>query len=404
VASHRRVHALPGTGLPAEPSAGLPVALPGDRPRVRRARRLSRLGGIAVATTAAAGLAPGIGHATPGGSGLTAMPSPAQRTEAVKQEISRLYQQAEAATEAYDGAQERITELQIAVAGEAAASERVNAAYTAATTGLGRLAAQQYRDAGLDSTFELLLSAHPDTYLQQASATVQLVTTEKDRLEDARTAARDLALFRRTSATEFQELAAARAQLAAGRAAVESRLAQAQADLAGLDYAQREQVAATLADGGYPGEGAVFSPAGPPPPLALLLDDIRALGSPDDADRVDATRAAAAVSAAYAELGKPYVWGATGPAAFDCSGLTQHVWARAGVELPRTSQEQAGISGDVPLSQIRPGDLVIYFTGQTHVGIYVGRGLVIHAPHAGAVVQFAPVASMPISKIVRPDA
>jgi cell wall-associated NlpC family hydrolase len=70
--------------------------------------------------------------------------------------------------------------------------------------------------------------------------------------------------------------------------------------------------------------------------------------------------------------------------------------------LPRTSQEQANAGEGVPLSDIRPGDLVIYYAGDTHVGLYVGQGLVIHAPRPGSFVQFAPVDSMPIDKIVRP--
>jgi cell wall-associated NlpC family hydrolase len=122
-----------------------------------------------------------------------------------------------------------------------------------------------------------------------------------------------------------------------------------------------------------------------------------ALANPPDASRI-----VKAVETAYNELGKPYVWGATGPGEFDCSGLTQHVWASAGVQLPRTSQEQATVGQTVPVSSIRPGDLVVYFPGATHIGIYVGHGLVIHAPRPGSVVQFTPLDSMPINKVVRP--
>lgn len=109
-----------------------------------------------------------------------------------------------------------------------------------------------------------------------------------------------------------------------------------------------------------------------------------------------------AVRYAYAQLGKPYLYGGTGPYAFDCSGLTQRAWLAAGVRIPRTSQAQADFGMPVSLSHIQPGDLVIYYPGRFHVGIYVGGGRVIVAPHSGAVVRFARVTSMPISTIRRP--
>jgi peptidoglycan DL-endopeptidase CwlO len=393
VASHRRVR-----GFPSAPH------------RPRRFRRLSRLGGLAIATAAASGLAPGIGYAAPSGVGSTALDSGVQRTEAVQEQISQLYQDAEAATEAYDGAQERIARLQSAVAGEAAESDQVRAEFMAANTGLGRLAAEQYRDSGLDPTLALLLAAHPDTYLQQAIATARFVTTEQEHLLDARNAQQNLDMLQQRATEEFEELAAARSQLVAGRAEIESRLSAARADLAGLAPAVRQQVATTLDSGygggygDYPGEGVSVALSTAPPSLGSLINGIVALGGDkSQPDQTDLVRSEKAVTAAYAELGKPYVWGATGPNDFDCSGLTQHVWAAAGVALPRTSEEQADIGGDVPLGDIRPGDLVLYFSGRTHIGIYVGQGLVIHAPHAGSVVQFAPLNSMPINKVVRPD-
>ena len=122
----------------------------------------------------------------------------------------------------------------------------------------------------------------------------------------------------------------------------------------------------------------------------------------DVSQGIDVPRAQKAIESAYSELGKPYIWGAVGPAGFDCSGLMQHVWSAAGVMLPRTSQEQADAGQTVSLSDIKPGDLVVYFSGRTHVGMYVGNGLIIHAPRPGSVVQFAAVNSMPINSVVQP--
>jgi cell wall-associated NlpC family hydrolase len=101
---------------------------------------------------------------------------------------------------------------------------------------------------------------------------------------------------------------------------------------------------------------------------------------------------AVALEWAFAELGKPYVWAATGPNTFDCSGLTQFVWRQAGVAIPRVAADQDTWSIPVPLSQLLPGDLVFYGTTDIHhVGIYIGDGLMINAPHTGDVVRVSPI-------------
>lgn len=112
------------------------------------------------------------------------------------------------------------------------------------------------------------------------------------------------------------------------------------------------------------------------------------------------SRAQAAVNYAYAHLGAPYVYGATGPRSFDCSGLTSTAWRAAGVSVPRTSYGQMGLSR-VSKSDLQPGDIVVFYGGG-HVGIYVGGGQVIHAPHTGDVVRVASLNSMPFTAAVRP--
>jgi cell wall-associated NlpC family hydrolase len=99
-----------------------------------------------------------------------------------------------------------------------------------------------------------------------------------------------------------------------------------------------------------------------------------------------------ALTWAFAELGKEYVWGATGPDTFDCSGLTQFVWRAAGVSIPRVAADQYAWTIPVPLSQLLPGDLVFFGTTDIHhVGIYIGDGLMINAPHTGTVVQVSSI-------------
>jgi len=102
------------------------------------------------------------------------------------------------------------------------------------------------------------------------------------------------------------------------------------------------------------------------------------------------TKAQIVLAVARQQLGKPYVWAADGPSAFDCSGLTMYVWHAAGVDLPHNSWAQQDVTKPVPVDKMQPGDLVFY---PGHVGIYIGHGQMIHAPHTGANVEIAPLQS-----------
>jgi cell wall-associated NlpC family hydrolase len=108
-----------------------------------------------------------------------------------------------------------------------------------------------------------------------------------------------------------------------------------------------------------------------------------------------------AVRYAMAQVGKPYAHGGTGPGSFDCSGLTYRAWARAGVRIPRTSQQQWRQLPRVSVSRLRPGDVVVYFREASHVALYMGGGKVIQATRPGSDVQIAPLDSDPILGAVR---
>lgn len=110
---------------------------------------------------------------------------------------------------------------------------------------------------------------------------------------------------------------------------------------------------------------------------------------------------AAVVAYAYAQLGKPYVWGGNGPNGFDCSGLTQQAYKSAGVSIPRVTYDQLTKLSTVAKADLQPGDIVGFYSGG-HVGIYVGDGYIIHAPHTGDVVRKVPITYMPYYKSVRP--
>jgi cell wall-associated NlpC family hydrolase len=134
------------------------------------------------------------------------------------------------------------------------------------------------------------------------------------------------------------------------------------------------------------------------------LEEARAAAEPEEpaAAPVASGGAAAAVAYAMAQVGDAYVYGAAGPDAFDCSGLTMASWAQGGVALPHSSGAQMGSGTPVSIDALQPGDLVFYYSPVSHVGIYVGNGQLVHAANPGTGVQITSVSSMPISGAVRP--
>jgi cell wall-associated NlpC family hydrolase len=105
---------------------------------------------------------------------------------------------------------------------------------------------------------------------------------------------------------------------------------------------------------------------------------------------------------ALSQIGKPYLYGGAGPDAYDCSGLTQSAWRAAGVKIPRTTQQQAAFGTPVPLKAIQPGDLVVFYSDASHVGIYSGNGQVVVAPHDGSTIRLEAMRWMPVYDVRRP--
>jgi cell wall-associated NlpC family hydrolase len=109
------------------------------------------------------------------------------------------------------------------------------------------------------------------------------------------------------------------------------------------------------------------------------------------------SKGGAALSAAMGAMGTPYRWGGTGRGGFDCSGLAQWAYRKAGITLPRSSRAQSGVGTPVSRADLRPGDLVFFYRPVSHVGIYVGNGNVVHAPQTGDVVKISPISRMPFA-------
>ncbi|MFF9363744.1 C40 family peptidase [Streptomyces griseoluteus] len=155
-----------------------------------------------------------------------------------------------------------------------------------------------------------------------------------------------------------------------------------------------------------PAPPAAPAPAQAPPPTARTgTFTTTPLAPRPTTESAHAVRAAKAIAFAAAQVGKPCVWGATGPDSFDCSSLTQGAWRTAGVELPRAAHEQAAAGTVVTLAAALPGDLVLFFEDDRHVGLYVGNGAMIHAPGPGATIREESVygaGEAAIHRVIRP--
>ncbi len=308
--------------------------------------------------------------------------APRETPDGVRSRVASLYDRAEQATQQYDAATERAAELRRQLSGTQDVLARRQQAVNRMSDALAVISGAQYRDGGVDPALALLVSADPGDYLARASDLARADGIEAGQLGRLRDAERALEQERSTATDELSRLDEITARLADRKRAVTGALGRARRLLGTLTLVQRDAIGFGAADGSRTG-------------AAGALPDLPDLPAPSQ-------RAAAAVAAARSALGLPYSWGATGPRAFDCSGLMFWAYQRAGITLPRTSQEQLGAGAHVPLSQARPGDLVVYRSNASHVAMYIGGGEVIHAPYPGARVRYDPVNMLPVNAVVRP--
>ncbi|MFF8912621.1 NlpC/P60 family protein [Streptomyces sp. NPDC015032] len=325
---------------------------------------------ITVLSAAAATAAATLGAAT-------ANADPQDTSRSAKARVDRLYSEAERATEQYNEAEESAGRLRGEVNRARDRAARGQEHLNRMRTALGSAASAQYRSGGLDPSLVLLLSSDPDTYLDRAATLDRLTEHQATELRELQQTQRGLAQTRTEAARALAELERNRAAATRHKRTVEQKLARARQLLDALPDAERADFERASRSGRYDTFPATAGlPAG-------------------------SARAAVAVTAVRQALGRPYIWGANGPAAFDCSGLMQWAYAQAGVSLPRTSQAQRYAGHMVPLSEARPGDLVAYRADAGHIGMYVGNGQVIHAPYPGAPVRYDPVGMMPVSSVTR---
>lgn len=304
------------------------------------------------------------------GSGGPANAEPDIQT--VRERVDKLLHQAEQASERYNDARLELTDLNRDLSSLEADEKRQGTVLDGVRGDVRDALIERYQSGGLGATGELLSSdsqgfldevttlstvdSIQDSLLSDYDAELKAYTIRRDQTEERRDDVRDL-----------------KTTLAKEKKSADAKLAEAKELLSKLEEKERSAI---LSRGGYRAPDAASIPA--------------------------SGRAQAAIKYALAQVGDAYVYGAAGPSAFDCSGLTMMAWGQAGVSLPHSSRAQMGSGTPVSKSDLQPGDLVFYYSPVSHVAIYLGNGMIVHAANPGAGVKVSSVDEMPYAGAVRP--
>ncbi|MDT0265245.1 NlpC/P60 family protein [Streptomyces sp. DSM 44915] len=346
--------------------------------------------------------------------------SAADRAREVRERVDQLYHEAGVATQHYNAAKEDVDAQQSQVDDALAAADAANERVNEARTTLGSMAAAQYRagTGGLPDAAALLLADDPKSFFDTGYTLNRLTTLQQHAL-DTFTSHQQAADEERDAATEaLTELEERENELQEQKQAVQDRLAEAralldqlseeeQAELAELERLEEEEAERQAEEARQERERREREEAERAAQEAAEAEEREQAEQEQQPEAPPATgdqtsQADAAIAFAESQLGKPYVWGATGPNSYDCSGLTQAAWLAAGVEIPRVTWDQVNIGTSVTRSQLQPGDLVFFYDDISHVGLYVGNNQMIHAPKPGDIIKYESIDNMPWHSAVRP--
>ncbi len=312
--------------------------------------------------------------------------------EEVEKKVDDLYRQAESATEKYDAATEKTTtqrkRVDTLLDDVAKRTQKLNEARDE----LGSFAAAQYRTgATLPDTATFLLADTPQDYFDQAQLMSRLTSRQKGAVDQYITEQAATMKKRQEATKSLQTLTESQNTLRTTKAVVQKKLADARQLLSELTAEQKAQLAAIekkkQEEAQRQAEELARQQAARQQSSSSTSSTTTGSSGSTTTDSSYATKAAKALAFARAQIGKPYVWGATGPGSYDCSGLTQAAWKAAGVTLPRTTYDQVNVGTTVSLADAQPGDLIFFYDDISHVGIYIGDGMMIHAPKPGAYVR-----------------
>jgi peptidoglycan DL-endopeptidase CwlO len=347
-----------------------------------RPPRSATAGAVATVAAAALALQPLPAAAGPGGKPVSEL----------LRELQVMYEKTESASDAYNRTAAKLARQRKRAKQADRALTSVRSVLAEGRREAGRLARQQYRrgDIGLPPVVQLLLTREPRSaldslHLLTRTAGRQAVTVQ--RLVAGEKRQRQLTALARKALAGQQRLADRKKKQ---RDTVRSRLRQVERTLASLSNSQLARLRGLETARQASAQRTLMSAHG------LHGANVR---------RKPSRPGAQAVSFALRQIGRPYRFGAEGPKAYDCSGLTSKAWGNAGRSIPRTSQSQWKKLRHVPMNELRPGDLVVYYRSASHVAMYAGRGKVVHAPRPGSDVQLSPVGGIPsVRGAVRPDA
>jgi peptidoglycan DL-endopeptidase CwlO len=310
---------------------------------VRTIRRVAPLAATAVAVALL--LQPGASDAQ------TTLPQPS--LGALVAEAKQLSNQVDSLSQQYDGLQIQIANAKTQERLAKLAAARAQKAMAGSQLAVSQLAAMGYMNQGYDPTLQMLTSGDPSLFLNQASTVLEINNQAGMRLTNLQ---KMQIASQRAQATALEEIATVnqlQGQINSKVKAIQSK----------LDILNSSAMAQAM---------AIFDQTGSYPNVVLPL-----------ATNVGTT----ALRAALTQRGKPYVWGAAGPDAYDCSGLVVWAFAQEGISLPHYTGSLWNSGMHVSRDQLEPGDLVFFFADISHVGIYLGNGLMVDAPSAGQDVQ-----------------
>ena len=315
--------------------------------------------------------------------------------EEVEKKVDDLYRQAESATEKYNAAKEKTTKQRKRVDTLLDDVARRTQKLNDAREELGRNAAAQYRTgATAPDTATFLLADTPQDYFDQSQLMDRMTGRQKESVDEYFTQQSATMKKRQEATQSLETLTESQKDLRTAKSTVQKKLADARQLLSELTAQEKARLAAIEkrkqeeADRKAEELAQQQAEADRKREEAARQQEEESQEQGTTApDASYATKAQKALSFARTQIGKPYVWGATGPDSYDCSGLTQAAWKAAGVDIPRVTYDQVNAGTTVSLSSAQPGDLVFFYADVTHVGIYIGNGMMIHAPKPGTYVR-----------------